>query len=159
MQLRQAAALDELHAEIVLALVLADFVDRHDVADDRGWPPPRPRCGSAARRACEASWPARIILRATTRLRLTCRALIDDAHAAASDLLQQLVVAEVADLRAGRRHCCFRRGQRGRLGRRRAPRRGHLILVHEEGGQFGRKFGMFPQYGVTVWRQSRVHRL
>ena len=28
---RQAAALDQLHAEVVLALVLADLVDRHDV--------------------------------------------------------------------------------------------------------------------------------
>jgi hypothetical protein len=30
-QARQALALDQLHAEVVLPLVLADFVNRHDV--------------------------------------------------------------------------------------------------------------------------------
>ena len=31
------------------------------------------------------------------RLRLTCRASVDDAHAAPGDLLEQLVIAEVPD--------------------------------------------------------------
>ena len=90
----QAAALDQLHAEVVLALVLADLVDRDDV----GWSRPaaasaslRKRCTSVVGRPAA---PARIIFRATTRLRLTLPRLVDDAHAAAADLVEQLVVAE-----------------------------------------------------------------
>ncbi len=40
-------------------------------------------------------------MRATTRLRETCARLVDDAHAAAGDLSQELVIAEVADARQG----------------------------------------------------------
>ena len=52
-----------------------------------------------------ASRPARIIFRATMRLRLDLPGLVDDAHAAAGDLAEQLVVAELARRGvAGKRH-------------------------------------------------------
>ena len=71
----QAAALDEAHAEVVLALVLADLVDGDDarmveVGGGLGLDV-EPLARRPRRRGC----PARIILSATGRLRLTCRAL------------------------------------------------------------------------------------
>ena len=44
----QAPALDQLHAEVALPLVLADLVDRARCSGGRGRRPPRPRCGTAA---------------------------------------------------------------------------------------------------------------
>ena len=71
---RQAPAGDVVHREVVLPLVLPDFVDGHDAGVLQ--------VGGGFRLsletlhiAGEASCPARIILRATVRWRLTCRAL------------------------------------------------------------------------------------
>ena len=71
--LGEAAALDQLHAEVVLALVLADLVDRHDV----GVVEPATASASFWNRRSSASsarTPARIIFRATRRFRLSCLA-------------------------------------------------------------------------------------
>ena len=94
---RQALALDEAHAEVVLALVLADLVDRHDARDGRGWPPPRPRVWNRLTSVSSASWPARIIFSATGRLRLTCRAWKTTPMPPRAISRSDLVVAEVAD--------------------------------------------------------------
>ena len=68
---------------------------------------PRPRCGSGRSSAARACRPARIIFRATRRFEAHLPGLVDDAHAAAAELLQDLVVAELG--RAGGRD----RGRRG----------------------------------------------
>ena len=60
--------------------------------------------------ASEASCADRIILSATRRLRLTWPRLVDDAHAAAGDLPQHFVVAEVAQPHRG---VAGRRGRGG----------------------------------------------
>ena len=92
----QAAALDQLHREVRPAVVLADLVDRHDVRVVEAGRPPRPRPGSAARSlGRRRAAPARIIFRATSRFEADLPGPVDDAHAAAGDLLEQLVVAEV----------------------------------------------------------------
>ena len=78
------------------------------------------------------------------RLRLTCRASIDDAHAAAGDLLQQFVIAEVGDVgqAAGLPQHLHGWRQRGRFGVGHALRQlDHLILVDEKGGQLGAQSG------------------
>ena len=72
--LGEVAPIDQLHAEVALAVVLADFVHRHDA----GVIQQRDGLGlvlEARSSASSASTPALIILRATGRLRLTCRAL------------------------------------------------------------------------------------
>jgi len=119
--LRQTLALDELHAEILLALVLADFVDGHDVrmvelagglglvmkADDLGL------AGQFARAdELERDQPVQAAL--------PCA--IDHAHAAPRDFFQQFVIADVPDFLAdgrgrGDRHrfregFCFGDGRR-----------------------------------------------
>jgi hypothetical protein len=92
---------------------------------------------------------------------LSC--LVDDAHAAAGDLLQQLVIAEVPDPRPRRRRGFG--GQRRRFSRRGPGRFGHplgqpcqLILVGEEGGQLTGELWVLPQQGVAVGRLAGVHR-
>ena len=94
-QRHQAAAGDELHREVVLAVVLADLVDRDDagVVEQRHGlglvlePPQLVVAGEQAgldhlqrHRAVEAD----------------LAGLVDDAHAAAAQLAADLVVAEVA---------------------------------------------------------------
>ena len=72
--LDKAATFDQLHAVIVQALMLAHFVDRDDVRVIE----PGGRLGfnpEPATSDSEANRPARISFKATTRLRLTCRAL------------------------------------------------------------------------------------
>ena len=72
--LRQRGPLDELHRVVLLAFMLADLVDRHDV----GMVEVGRRLGLGAEPLdvrLEAKLPARIILRATSRLSDTCRAL------------------------------------------------------------------------------------
>ena len=53
--------------------------------------PPRPRCGSGPAASARRAPPARIIFRATRRLSPTLPGLVDDAHAAAAQLPQDLV--------------------------------------------------------------------
>ena len=135
----EATPFDQLHAEIMLPLMLADFVDRHDVRMVEvggrlglGMEPLDGALGSQltgqnhlqGHQAMEAHLPR----------------LIDHAHAAAGDLLQQLVIAEIANL--GFRHCgrCAVGGNRrriaGQIGRDRQWNRRSLEprMVGEERG-------------------------
>ena len=87
-----------------------------------------------------------------------------DAHAAARDLLQDLVVAEVAHVVAHDRHADRRavRADRRRLrgGRRdRHGEPGELLAVGEERGQFVGQVWMFGKQFQTVGRLSRFDRL
>lgn len=79
--------------------------------------------------------------------------LVDDSHAAARDLFEQFVLAEVAD----------RLGQRQRIGTnerlvklsRQLKRRGdrlNLIEVLEEGGQLAREFRMIGDEALPIGR-------
>ena len=90
----QAAAVAELQREERQAVVLADLVDLHDVRVLQAGRRPRPRCGSGPGRSAPAWPPARIIFRATTRFRPTLPGLVDDAHAAAAQLAQDLVAGD-----------------------------------------------------------------
>ena len=94
--LGEVAALDELHAEVALAVVLADLVDRHDPGvveqgDGLGLVLEPPQLGVVGQDAgldhLERDGPVEADL----------PGLVDDAHAAAAELLLKLVVAEVAD--------------------------------------------------------------
>ena len=94
--LGEVAALDQLHAEVVLAVVLADLVDRHDArvveqGDGLGLVLEPAQLGVVGQNAgldhLEGDGPVEADL----------PGLVDDAHAAAAQLLVNLVVAEVAD--------------------------------------------------------------
>ena len=71
----EAAPLDQPHGEVVLTLVLADLIERHDVRDGRAGRRSRPRSRNRWTSAGVARWPARIILSATMRSSRTFRAL------------------------------------------------------------------------------------
>ena len=94
--LGEVAPLDELHAEVALAVVLADLVDRDDARvveqrDGLGLVLEPPQLGVVGQHAgldhLEGDGPVEADL----------PGLVDDAHAAAAQLLLDLVVAEVAD--------------------------------------------------------------
>ncbi len=93
---RQALPLDEAHAEIVLALVLADLVDRHDtgvveVGGGLGLDAEAADVGLAGELAGEDH------LERDRPVEAGLPRLEDHAHAAAGDLREQLVIAEVAN--------------------------------------------------------------
>ena len=97
--LGQVAALDELHAEVRLAVVDADLVDRHDAGVVEA--------GGGLRLQAEAlhvvsgselTGEDHFQGNRAVEAHLAC--FVDDAHAAARNLLQQLVVAKtLPDLR------------------------------------------------------------
>ena len=106
----EAAAVDQLHAVEVLAGVLAQVVDRHDVrvVEVRGQlrlevEPPHllRRRESAGQDHLERDDPVQTLL--------PC--FVDDPHSSTSDLLEQLVVAKLRGLR-GSRFLCRRDGTR-----------------------------------------------
>ena len=55
-------------------------------SDDRGWPPPRPRRGTAARPSARGQLPAEDHLQGDDPVEAHLPGLVDDAHAAAGDL-------------------------------------------------------------------------
>jgi hypothetical protein len=137
--LAEVAAVDQLHAEVVLALVFPDLVDRHDVrvVEPRGGL----RLDAEALHVslgCQLAGEDHLERDRAVETDLAC--LVDDAHPPAGDLLQQLVVPKVAY--RGRRPLGARfpsRGQ-GRGGSLGAQRPGHPvepILVGEECLQLG----------------------
>ena len=88
---------------------------------------------------------------------------VDHAHAAAGDLLQQLVVAEVRDLAeaVGGRGGFGRGDGRRRTGRSRAERLGHLldtIVIGEERLQLAGQVGITGQPFLLVEKLAGVHR-
>ena len=95
----QVAAVDEFHAEVVVAVVLADLVDRHDMRmiEVRG------RFGlaggSARRSPGVANRPAPTILTRQHAVQAHLPGLVDDPHSALREDLDQLVIAEIADTR------------------------------------------------------------
>src|SRR5262249_25285285 len=125
----QAAALHVGHREVRRPLVLADLVDRHDVRVVQL----RRRLGLAAE-----ALPLRLAgqlavedhLHRDGAVEADLAGLPDHAHAAAGDLLQKLVVAQVADAGA--------RGAGG--GVEDGPGHGvQALLLGEEGGQVVRQ--------------------
>ncbi len=99
--LGEVAPLDELHAEIALVVVLADLVNRHDAGvvqqrDGLGFILEPAQLGVVGQESgldhLEGDGPIEADL----------PGLVDDAHAAAAQLFQDLVVAEVADGGAAR---------------------------------------------------------
>ena len=91
----EAAALDELHGEEGLPLVLADLVDGHDVrvvelGGGLGLGLEAPQVGRGGELAGENHF------QGDDPVERRLPRLVDDAHAAAGDLFQQLVVAEQA---------------------------------------------------------------
>src|SRR5262249_39320683 len=124
----QRGALDVLHAEVRLAVALADVVDRQDV-----WVvEPGRRAGlgpEAAYLLLRGQAAAQHDLQGDDPLEAGVAGPVDDAHAAAAQLLQQAVVAEVPGGDVLRR---LRVGLGGRRpgARRRADggfRPGHLL--------------------------------
>ena len=101
----QAGSLDPLHAEIVVAVVLAHLVHRHDVRMVEL----RDRLGLVAE-------PAQVLLaREPSRadhlerhdaIEAALACLEDDSHSPLTEGSEQLVVAEVADARSGGRGRC-----------------------------------------------------
>ena len=99
----QAAAGDQLHAEVALAVVLADLVDRHDVGvvqrrDRLGLVLEPPELGVAGQNAGPDH------LQGDRAVQADLPRLVDDPHAATAQLAADLVVAEgsCADTVAGR---------------------------------------------------------
>ena len=107
----QVAAVDELHAEVVVAVVLADFVDRHDVrvVEVRGGLGLEPEALQVVGSG-EAAGTHHLEREHAVQAHLA--GLVDDSHTPLGDDLDQLVVAEIADarftrvVRWGRRQCC-----------------------------------------------------
>jgi hypothetical protein len=139
--LGQAAAVDQLHGEERLALVLADFVDGHDVGvvegcDGGGLGAEALQVGGRGLRAgaehLEGDDPAQALL----------AGLVDDAHAAAGDLFKQLVTAQRL---AGA-------GGLGVLaGRTQRPHQAvEPVLVGEEGDQLLGQLGVVPEQFLAV---------
>ena len=87
----EAAAGAELQREERPAVVLADLVDLHDVRVLQPGDRLRLGRGSGPARPPPAWPPARIIFSATTRFSAALPGLVDDAHAAAAQLAQDLV--------------------------------------------------------------------
>ena len=77
--------------------------------------------------------------------------LVDDTHAAASDLFEQLVLAEVAD-RLGQRQRVGTNERLVKLSRQlqRRDDRLDLIEVMEERGQFAREFRTIGDEALSV---------
>jgi hypothetical protein len=101
--LRQAAAFQEAHAEVLLALVVADFVDGDDVRmfkAGRGF-------GFGAEALHEfgrSQLAGQHYFERDDAVEADLAGFEDHAHAPAGDFLQQFVIAEVAEFRAhGRR--------------------------------------------------------
>jgi hypothetical protein len=135
--LGQALPFDEAHGEIMLPLMLADLVDRHD-----------PRMVQVGRRLGLDGEPANgDLVGELTRqdhlerygpIQAHLAGLEDDAHAAAGDLADDLVVPEVAD--AGR----LGLGVRGGLVEPRGP------------GQVVRRLGRDERHIVPRWTGSAL---
>ena len=97
----EVAPLDELHAEIALAVVLADFVNR----DDAGVVEQRDGLGlvlEPAQVGVVGQHAGLDHLEGDGSVEADLPGLVDDAHAAAAQLFLNLVIAEVADGGAAR---------------------------------------------------------
>ena len=108
---REISAVDQLHAEVMMAFVLADLVDRHDVRmiqvrrGLRFHPEPLEILGRR-----ESAGPDH--LQRQDAVQADLPGLVDDPHTALGEDLEQLVVAEVSDPLPG-----ISRGVRVEVGR------------------------------------------
>jgi hypothetical protein len=93
----QTAALDQLHAEVMLAFVFTNLVDGNDVGMiqiGHGF-----RFGSKSFNFCFASEvPSQNHLHRDDAVQTHLPCLIDHAHAATSDFLQQFIVPEILEM-------------------------------------------------------------
>jgi hypothetical protein len=164
-QFGQAAALDVIHREVVLPLLLADLVDGDDVGvlEAGGGP------GfllEAAHVGFVGELPAQDHLQGDDAVEADLPRLEHHPHAAAGDLLQQLVVAEVAggvQHRHGLGEDLFL-GHRRDLVRRLRGERGPGAVLEggagvEEGGQLLGQVGVARQELVGRQRQAGLQRL
>ena len=131
----QVAAVDELHAEVVVAVVLTDFVDRHDVrvVEVRGGLGLEPEALKVVGSG-EAAGTHHLERERAVQAHLA--GLVDHSHTPLGDDLDQLVVAEIADAR-------FTRGLFAGVDVRRAGLRiGRTcdVLV-AQGGELGKSGG------------------
>ena len=97
--LSQTAALDQLHAEEVLAFVFTDFVNGHDirviqVGGGLGFGMKTPHVRRRSQFAGQNH------LQGDSAVEAYLPGLVDDPHAAAGDFCQQFVIAEIVDRRA-----------------------------------------------------------
>ena len=144
--LGEVSPLDQLHAVIMLPFVDADFVDGHDVGvieASRGL-----RLGVESIHVGRRSQAVgEDHFEGDQAVQAQLPRLVDDAHAAAGDLLQQLVITDVADggpQRRGRPDC--RRGDRLCRGSLLAPpQQRHRVAVGEIRLQFPGQVGVFGE--------------
>jgi hypothetical protein len=149
----QAAAVDEVHAEVVLAVVLADLVDGDEV-----------RVLEVAGRLGLEAEPLHLLggrqlarpdhLQGDGAVQANLPGAPDDAHAALGDLLQQLVVAEIAHAAESRRPM----GQGGPfVGTCWHGQLAQFVVVGEEGGQLRRQIGVALEQLLAVEPLSSLH--
>ena len=129
----QAAAGAELQREVGMAFVLADLVNLHDVRVLQ--PGDRLTLGAEAGQFLGPGvLPGQDHLERDQTFERNLPGLVDDSHAAAGDLLQQLVIADVTDgsQRAGAVAVPHAQGVLAGQG-------GNLPLARKEGAQLGRQ--------------------
>ncbi len=180
--LGQTAAVHELQRKVGMAVVFADLEDLHDVrvlqAGDRFG------LGAEAGYLPFAGvFAGQDHLQGHQTVELALPGLVDDAHAAAAQFVQQFVVADVTDFRAQRRadkrrltggqrrrlrrsmetrYALFRFRPLRRRRRRKAQRLRQLIdpvVVGEEGFQLARQLRMAGEQLSPVGRAAGVHGL
>ncbi len=154
----QTASLHQLHREVVLAVVAADFVDGHDVGVVQvgGGLGLLAKAGHIGR-AGELT--AQDHLERHNAIERDLPRPVHDAHAAAGDLLQKLIIAEVANgrARAGAARATGTNGfQVGQLLLDRPGQSLHGVAVGEEGAQVGGQIGMLLDEPGAVGRGSRL---
>jgi hypothetical protein len=153
-QRRERPPLDELHGEVVLSLVLADLVNGDDVrVVELGG-----RLRLAAKSVhlvCGGELSGEDHLQRYDAVEAALPRFVDDAHAAAGDFLQQLVVAEIGD---GAERTVGHRvaGGEGWVldggGRRRGLT--HAVVVAEERLEVSGQIGMAGEKFGAVGRSS-----
>ena len=142
-QRRQRLALDIGHGEVVLSFMHADLIDRHDarmlqVGGRLGFHLETADVGLRNQAAVADQ------LDGDRAVQAELPGLVDHAHAAASQLLQQFVVADVADSRSGRASLRAERGE--------------LVLGGEQVPQLFGELGMPRQPGFPIGVLARVRR-
>ena len=150
----QARSLDVGHGEVVLSLVLADFENGHDA-----WMVELRRCFCLGMKPLDLLRAGQLSgkdqLQGHDPLEVHLAGLVDDAHPAARDLLQQLIIAEVAELGAGARRTHGGLIERGLIDSRKPGRGTERRSGLLEAVAVGKERGQVPGQ-VRVLRQQRL---